>query len=251
MPRLAIYLLGPLAVTRDERPVSAFESDKVRALLAYLAAEPDRPHRREALAGLFWPDRPDSVARANLRHNLANLRQAIGDCEVDRPCLDVSRQTIQLCSPHIWCDAIIFSRLLERQAPRQQTLPQLEEAVLLYDGPFLDGFSLGDSLPFTEWLLIKRERYQHLLLSALHRLASHYETVGDRESALLYARRQIEFEPWREEAHRQMMRLLAANGQRGAALAQFATCRQALADTFSVAPSQETDRLYQAIRDGR
>jgi hypothetical protein len=33
----------------------AFKSNKVRALLAYLAVEMDRPHRREVLAGLLWP----------------------------------------------------------------------------------------------------------------------------------------------------------------------------------------------------
>jgi len=49
-------LLGSFRVSLDAAAVTAFESDKVRALLAYLAAEADRPHGREALVGMLWPD---------------------------------------------------------------------------------------------------------------------------------------------------------------------------------------------------
>ena len=55
MPQLSISLLGPFQVTLDGQPVTAFDSDKGRALLATLAVEADRPHRRESLATLFWP----------------------------------------------------------------------------------------------------------------------------------------------------------------------------------------------------
>jgi DNA-binding SARP family transcriptional activator len=43
MSRLSVYLLGPLRVTPDGEPVTSFESDKVRALLAYLAVESEAP----------------------------------------------------------------------------------------------------------------------------------------------------------------------------------------------------------------
>ena len=67
MADLSIYLLGTLTATLDGEPVGGFASDKVRALLAYLAAEPDRPHRRETLTGLLWPDYPETAARTSLR----------------------------------------------------------------------------------------------------------------------------------------------------------------------------------------
>ena len=64
MGHLSICLLGPLRVTIDEEPATGFESDKVRALLAYLAVEAGYPQRRETLAGLLWPDWPERAARA-------------------------------------------------------------------------------------------------------------------------------------------------------------------------------------------
>ena len=79
MAHLSISLLGSFQVTLDGEPVTGFESARVRALLAYLAVESDRPHRRETLAGLLWPNWPDRSARTNLRRALSNLRKAIQD----------------------------------------------------------------------------------------------------------------------------------------------------------------------------
>ena len=59
MSRLVISLLGPLQITLGGTPVAMPRGAKTQALLAYLAAEADRPHRREVLAGLLWPDQPE------------------------------------------------------------------------------------------------------------------------------------------------------------------------------------------------
>ena len=95
MARLALSLLGSFRVSLDAAAVTTFESDKVRALLAYLAAEADRPHRREALVGMLWPDSSEQVARRNLSQALFNLRHTIGDAEAIPPYLHISREAIQ------------------------------------------------------------------------------------------------------------------------------------------------------------
>ena len=74
---LSLSLLGTYGVTLHGAPAAGIESDRVRALLAYLAVESDRPHRRQVLAALLWPDRPESRARGNLRQALYNLRRAL------------------------------------------------------------------------------------------------------------------------------------------------------------------------------
>jgi DNA-binding SARP family transcriptional activator len=76
---LVVRLLGGFQVELDGEAVYAFKTDKARALLAYLVVESARPHRRETLAALLWPDRPDAVARANLRQALSYVRQALRD----------------------------------------------------------------------------------------------------------------------------------------------------------------------------
>jgi predicted ATPase/DNA-binding SARP family transcriptional activator len=257
MAHLSIRLLGPLQVTLDENPVTSFESDKARALLAYLAVESERPHRREKLAGLLWPDWPEGAARANLRRTLANLRQAIGDRtssgddQATPPFLNISRQTIQFNSDSdASVDVTTFTDLLQTKAPPGQTIRQLEQAVYLHAGDLLEGFSVGDSPAFEEWALLERERLHRMVIGALHRLADGYEQRGELKRALQHAWRQVEFDPWRERAHRQLMRLLALSDQRGAALAQYQTCRRLLAEELGVEPAEETTRLYEQIRDG-
>ena len=94
MAVLAIHLFGSFRAALAGEPLTTFESDKVQALLAYLAVEAERPFTREHLAELFWPERPEGAARSNLRHALAVLRQAIHDPEADPPYLLITRQTI-------------------------------------------------------------------------------------------------------------------------------------------------------------
>ena len=145
MPRLTMSLFGSFQVALDEKPVSGFASKKAQALLAYLVVEADRPHQREALAGLLWPDYPEGSARTSLRSVLANLRRAISDRRAAPPLLKISRQTLQFnqASDH-QLDVALFNRLSAVGPPGQGAIARLEEAGAVYQGPFLAGFSLPD-----------------------------------------------------------------------------------------------------------
>jgi DNA-binding SARP family transcriptional activator len=121
---LCVHLLGSFTVALDDEPVTAFATDKTRALLAYLAVEADRAHRREALAGLLWPDYPERSARRSLTSALAALRQAIGDRQATPPFLHISRQTIQFnTASDAWVDVTAFSGLLTSRAPSPLPAP--------------------------------------------------------------------------------------------------------------------------------
>jgi ABC-type oligopeptide transport system substrate-binding subunit/DNA-binding SARP family transcriptional activator len=257
MATLSISLFGTLQIALRAQPVTEFKSDKVRALLAYLAVEADRPHRREALAALLWPEMPDRSARGNLRDALANLRQAIGDRtasgdrEAAPPFLLVERNTIQVnVSSDHWLDVARFCELVGTDQGDEPAHQQLAEAVDLYRGDFLEGFSLKDSPAFDDWSLLARERFRRQALLALSRLVEYYEGRGEHGQACDYARRQLELEPWDEEAHRHLMRLLALSGQRGAALLQYECCRRVLEAELGAEPAEETRSLYEQIRTG-
>ena len=256
MAHLCIHLLGPFHVTLDGKPVTGFESNKVRALLAFLSLEAARPHTRDALIGLLWPDQPERSARRNLSQALFNLRQAIRD-DVAACFLQITRETVQFnsASDH-WLDARAFTEHLAAvQAHTHADLgtcapctQHLEQAADLYAGEFLAGLFVDDSAAFSEWATLLRERLHRRVLDALYQLTEHYERRRDYARARQYARRQVELEPWREEAHQQLMRLLARSGQRSAALAQYDKFRRILAQELSVEPAQKTQVLYERIR---
>ena len=242
-PRLVISLLGPLHVLIDGHRPAEFTSDKVRDLLAYLAAQPERPHRREMLAGLLWPESPERSARASLRNALARLRHAIDDHHADPPLLTVTYQTI-LFSPSAQSrlDIAEFERLL-LQPPTGDAPPaiDLRQALALHRGSFMEGFTLDGCEVFEEWLTIQREHFHRRVVETLGQLARHCEQQGELGEAIELVRRQTELEPWLEEGHRRLMALLEVDGRRSQALAQFNRCRQL--------PDAETIALHERIRD--
>jgi predicted ATPase/DNA-binding SARP family transcriptional activator len=258
MARLTLGLLGSLQVMEANAPVTTFESDKARALLAYLAVEANQPHRREALLGLLWPDCPEEIARRNLRQSLYNLRQAIGDHTADPPYLFISRDELQFntASDHA-LDVATFRALLAASEAHQHSqlercaacAARLQRAVGLYRGKFLQEFFLEDSAEFEEWAVQQRESLHRRALEALAHLANYYEQRAGYEEACGYVLRQLELDPWREEAHRQLMRVLAASGRRSEALAQYETCRRVLAKELGAEPSAETRALYEQIKN--
>ena len=259
MARLQIRLFGAPSVLLAGELEADLRSDKARGLLAYLAVESDQAHRREKLAGLLWPDYPDHSARANLRRALADLRLAIGDQQASPFFLHIGQDTIQFNTrSDATVDVLAFTGHLKSSTlagtheslDLQSTVRAFEEAVTLYRGPFLEGFSIPDSPDFEEWALLTREQLNRLMLQALHGLAAAYQELGQYEAALRHAWKQVEMDPWQERAHRQVMALLTLNGQRAAALAQYETCRRLLKSELGTEPSAQTRQLVEQLRSG-
>lgn len=259
MARLKLSLFGSFHVTLDNRPVNSFAYDKVRALLAYLVVEADRPHRREALAELLWPDQPAATTRHNLSQALTTLRQAIGNQTASPSYLLTTRESVQWnrASDHV-VDVAGFTTLIDacRQHahPRRDTCAQcalrLEQAADLYADDFLAHFTIGDSAAFEEWALLRRESLQQRMFNALAWLAEYHVERGAYPVAAQYIQRQIALDPWREDAHRRLMDVLARSGQRAAALRHYEQTRAVLADELAIEPDAVTTTLYEQIRAG-
>jgi DNA-binding SARP family transcriptional activator len=242
---LHLALLGHLEILRSGLAVTGFTSNKVQALLCYLAVT-GRPHLRPALAGLLWGELPEASAHNNLRKALSILHRLVG------PYLDIRRDSVAFNrTSAYWLDVEAFEDGVGCSTGKNGVEP-LEKAVALYRDDFLAGFYVHNAPAFEEWALAERARLRMLALEALHTLAVHYSRLGDegRAAAMGYTARLLALEPWREEAHRQLMLLLAAGGQRSAALAQYETCRRMLMEELGVEPDHETTALFESIRDG-
>jgi len=243
---LSLALLGRFRATSDGEPILGLNSEYLRALLAYLAVERGREHPREALASLLWPERPEREAVSAFRHALANLRGALGDPGAPSPILLVTRSSVQLNpAGDYWLDVAEFEGLAGRPE-----VADLERAVSLYRGPFLHGLSVADSPAFEEWMLFKGEELRRRVLSLLEQLASFRLGRGETAEAARWARQQLELEPYREEAHRQLMAALAFAGERPAALAHYEACRRLLVEELGCEPDDETQALCAQIRAG-
>src|SRR5690348_6359736 len=113
MGKLSISLLGSFQVSLDGASISHFPYTKLRALLAYLAIESDRPHARETLAEMLWPDQPEEVARNNLRQSLSRLRKLIHEDLAASAHLLITHETVQFnLASHYDIDVAKFATLL-------------------------------------------------------------------------------------------------------------------------------------------
>jgi predicted ATPase/DNA-binding SARP family transcriptional activator len=241
--QLRLELLGGLRLTRDGAPMTGLAYAKSRALLAYLAVT-GQPHSREALATLLWSDLPGDAARQNLREVLSNLRRVAGRY------LLITRETVAFDrTAPTWLDVDAFHAALDRPGATR-LVERLRAAVDLYHGDLLAGFAVHDAPAFDEWLAAQRERLRQLALHALHELAVFHTERSDHAAGIAYITRLLALDPWREDAHRQLMLLLAGSGQRDAALAQYARCRRVLTEELGVDPDPETTSLAERIRTG-
>ena len=123
-----------------------------------------------------------------------------------------------------------------------------QAAADLLQGDFLEGVVLADNLEFETWLLGEKERWRQKAEFTLNQAVRQLQSQGLFRQALSYAKRLLQLMPWHEETHRQVMRLLALDGQRSAALKQYAVCKQLLDEELGVAVSAETEALYQRIK---
>jgi TolB-like protein/DNA-binding SARP family transcriptional activator len=241
--RLAIGLLGPFEVKRgDGQPLRL--PKKAQALLAYLVMHRGRPIPREQLATLLWGNSPTEQARQSLRQCLAALRNTLG-AEASEPIVADTASVLLAPSGRWAIDVAAFEAVCQ-----SKSVADLERASALCRDEFLAGLQIPVE-PFNDWLTLERHRLTSLRLGLLQRLAQGRAEAGDAEGAIAAARQLNALDPLREDGQRLLMLLLAASGNRSAALKQHECCTQVLREELGIAPDADTERLAEAIRAGR
>jgi predicted ATPase/DNA-binding SARP family transcriptional activator len=250
MSRLMVSLLGAPRVELDGLPM-VLDTRKAVALLAYLAVV-GRRQRRETLVTLLWPESDQAHARNTLRYTLSVLKKALG---AER--MDIGRESLGLKrDSNLWVDVDRFHSQLaayRAHAHRESDicpdcLSGLSEAVALYQGDFLAGFTLRDSPAFDEWQFMTSEQLRSELATALEVLVRYHTAHAAWDLAIDYARRLVALDPLHEPAQRRLIQVYAWAGRRAAALRQYRECVRVLEQDLGTPPSEETNQLYEAIK---
>ncbi|CCV06197.1 Transcriptional regulator, SARP family [Mesorhizobium metallidurans STM 2683] len=223
--RIESETAGPLWLTGKRGP----------AIIAYLARCPGMAATRERLADLLWGDSDSEHSRNSLRQTLSVLRRDLS--RVDMDLIHSRRELIGLSPDAVRVDVEEFESGLSARSAQE-----LETALALYTGPFLDGLYLGINT-FDDWVASERERLLSRALESFEKLAR----LVDVETGLVLADRILAMEPTREESYRLKMELLLAGGQRERALRTYETCRSVLKREFGVDASAETRALWQSL----
>src|SRR5262245_16493605 len=196
---LFINLLGGfhLAGPREGIPL-ILQRKKTRALLAKLAICPDQSLPRGKLTAFLWEEESERAARHGLRQCLLDLRHTLAKARIRA--IRAEGEVIRLEPSRIVVDVVRFERCAVQRTPAA-----LEEALALYRGDFLAGFSF--SVPaFEDWVRIERERLRSLAVTVMRRMLAHHLRDKATEAAVQLALRLLTLEPFDETVHRELMR---------------------------------------------
>lgn len=245
-PRLEIRALGP---TRLSAGGSSIEPPRrSRLVLQYLVAHRARPVQRDTLIETFWPGSSPESARNCLNVSITLLRRCLRPVYADRPVV-VFRDEAYLLHPalEIWVDAEEYERLARQGAERHRAgdhaaaVRLLGAARELYRGP------LFADEPYEEWIAAARRSMEADHLTLLTRLGASLAAQGAPDEAAAVYRDALAAEPEREDVHRLLMELYAADGRTYLSLRQYQACESALRRRLGVEPGPDTRAALERI----
>jgi DNA-binding SARP family transcriptional activator len=224
--RITLSVLNAFELWCDGEPIGLPMS--AQRLLVFVALH-GRPLLRVYVAGNLWIDASDERAGASLRSTLWRLRQP------GHRLIDATSTHLQL-APEIGVDLRQAYGLANRLIDGTATTDDLDKAEALLCGELLPDW-------YEDWLVFERERFRQLGLHALEALADQLTAAGRLGRALETALTVVRSEPLRESAHRSLIRVHLAEGNRVEALRQYELCRQLLWDQLGVEPTPQLEAL--------
>jgi ATP/maltotriose-dependent transcriptional regulator MalT len=231
---LKVYALGQPRVELDGESVQ-WATAQSRNLLYFLLQHP-LGLRKEEIGSAFWPDHSPHKLDGIFRSTLYRLRRSLVRESV------VYEEGVYRFNALIdhWFDVAAFQELLERAERTEDSAVRvniLEQALDLYQGDYLEGI-------YEDWCVVERERLRESYLDAEEALASLHARQGYLQQAIKGYQHLLEEDPYREAAHRDLMRCYYRQGDRAAAIRQYRTCVRILLQDLGLSPSMETEKLY-------
>jgi DNA-binding SARP family transcriptional activator/TolB-like protein len=222
---------------RGEDPAGVLSHPKRLAVLSYLAlAASDTFVSRDQLLALFWPEADESRARNALSQVIHALRTELGEGVLQNR----GRREVGLSQDHFTCDAGAFLEAIRSGAN--------EAALDLYSGHLLEGFHLGNSPEFDNWLSEERGRLREMAARAAWAVAHDHLRVGALVDAERTGQRALGLVCTDESEVRRFIHALAVAGDRAGAIQFFERFKQRLEQELELEPSPRTRELVQRLR---
>jgi predicted ATPase/DNA-binding SARP family transcriptional activator len=226
---LEVRLIGKFEIKSDGKPV-ILSSRVAQSLFAYLILTVGTLHRREKLAGMFWPDATEEKARAYLRHELWRIRKALSSkSKVDYLIADDISISFNSSSEY-WLDVTVLKKRSE-----SVSISDLIDALSVYKGQLLPDY-------YDEWVFQEREHLQALYEQKMGRLLELLESEKCWPDILEWSEQWISHGQGPEAAYRYLMIAYDALGDRAKVALTYERCVQALRQ-LDLEPSEQTRAL--------
>src|SRR5436190_16504758 len=132
MTMLQVHLLGQFDIHSDGKRIT-IPSRAAQSLFAFLILTAGTLHRREKIAGMFWPETSDESARRYLRQELWRIRKALSAVATDEYLIGQEFTLNFDRESDYWLDV---TRLEKTELDVESLLSNLS----LYRGELLPGF---------------------------------------------------------------------------------------------------------------
>ena len=235
---LRFKTLGGAAVEGDTGPVGgAAAHRKSLALLALLAVAGDRGISRDKLLAYLWPETDPDRAGHRLTQALYALRR------------DLKVGPLFLGSTELRLNAELMGSDVEEFVVARRA-GQLERAIALYAGPFLDGFFLSGAPEFERWVDNERAGLARDYADTLETLAAEAVARGDLVHAAEWWRRLADHDPLSSRVTVHLMSALAAAGKRADAIERAGAYQGLIQRELDAAPNPAVLALARQLRQG-
>lgn len=239
-----VNLFGGLQIEVAGESVILMRVQKVGELVALLCCHLDRSLNREEIAERLWPGVDPETGRSRLRFTLSCLRKYLEPAGVPKGSVIIAgRNHIALSSATVSSDVSDFRSALHRAAvaaDQGAAAAALNAATQSYGGDFMSGY-------YADWIEDERERFSDAYSNAVCELALALELSGDLSGAHEAAIKAVATDPWREDAHRCLLRVHVARGETAEAIRHFADLKRSLADELGVEPAPETCAIVSGL----
>jgi DNA-binding SARP family transcriptional activator/TolB-like protein len=235
---LRLHTFGRVHLTRNGEVMSgAAGQRRLLAILSILAAAGERGVTRDKLLSLLWADGDPEKSRHALTQSLYHIRKVLG---VDR--LFLGTADVRLDFTEITADVFDFQRATSEG--------KSDEAVGLYEGPFLDGFYVNGDAEFEFWVSTQRTKFAQQYGDALEGLARQASDRADRPAEVTWRLRLADHNPLNGLAVSAAMNCLAATGDRATALQLARTHEERMRKELDLPPDVGVADLAADLRRG-
>ena len=232
---LRINAFGGLSLHQGDGPLTGAPTQRRRlALLALLAVAGEKGMSRDKVLAMLWPDGETDKSRHALNQILSAQRRFFSDAQ-----LFDGRKTLRLNPALITSDVALFEESILRG--------DLDGALALYEGPFLDGFFVPNSPDFEMWASDQRSRLANRLHAALDDAAHAAEISGDLQGAIKWRRNAVDLDKCDVSAATKLADLLVLNGNRAGALKVLQECQKRVRDELGIAGDPDLTKRVKTL----
>lgn len=248
---LTLKVLGHIEIYRDKtKPFApdAWTTRRARDIFCYIATSPHRRVEKDVLIEAFWGDEDPSVIEKNFHPTISHIRKALNSRQAFKQNFLIFRDGAYQLSLELsysidteeFENHISEAEKAKREKDGRAIRENLEAAHALYRGEFMSGIYEG-------WAEERRNYFTEQRWRVLIGLAKLSFAEKSWSNALKFANEILKADPFREDVHRLVMKILAAQGKNVKVKEQFENLQQLLKKELGVAPAPETRRTFQEL----